>query len=229
LQELLEDLTERRTPYPSGCANQRIESLFEAAWKQEREDELYRRLPRDLCIQYSKPEEPITLTLLRRLGFYLGCPLSTLLDPERPFPLAFSFNVPENLPESLSPTPKRRALQPSAMAAAAKEFLRQAADSPPLARVASAISVSVGALRYHLPDLAQQIVAAHEHHLECLHAHQKVAAEAAVREHLRRMATERPDDLSRKRALRELRARTNFPKHLLRGLIGSMWSELRQC
>lgn len=228
LLELLADLTERARPYPAGATNERIESLFEAAWKLEREEELYRRLPRDLCIQYSKPDEPVTLTLLRRLAFYLGCPLSCLLDPDRPLPLPFSFATPDPLPKSIAALRKRRSLDPVEMLERAKRFLGETPDPPSLAQVAGAISASVGAMRYHLPELCARIVTAHEDHLEAVRSAQAVKAESAVREHLRKMSTDRPDDLSRKRALRELRATTSFPKNMLRRFIDRFWSEISQ-
>lgn len=80
LVSLVEDLAGRYEPYPAGAVNTYVDRVFEIAWANELEDALWRMLPRDECLRYASPEEPISLAVARRIAFRLEVPLAELLS-----------------------------------------------------------------------------------------------------------------------------------------------------
>lgn len=222
LVSLVEDIANRSEPYPAGAANRYVDEIFEHAWANETEDALWEMLPRDECLRYASPEEAITLPVARRIAFRLETPLVELLSGSRPVIQSFGFAYSAPLPQTMTPGRRQRT--------AGKKILRQrleaAIEGQPtpesLKGVARRIEVSVGAIRYHCPDLADLIVRRKAAFQQAAIAQKRLLAKAAVKKTIREWPpTGLP--MTKKALLRHLFPAAGLPKNLIRAEIQAQW------
>ncbi len=102
LVSLVEGIATRTLPFPVGAVNRYVDRVFDEAWAGERELALWEKLPRDECLRYSSPDEPVTLAIARRIAFRLEVPILELLDSDRPTTRSFGFAAEAPLPAHCS-------------------------------------------------------------------------------------------------------------------------------
>ncbi|MGH8603587.1 MAG: TniQ family protein [Gammaproteobacteria bacterium] len=91
LIKLIADLAHRVAPFPTRGVNRYVDQVFSEAWASQREQELWKRLPRDDCLRYASAEEPVTLAAARRIAYLLEVPISELLEGDLPSIQSFGF------------------------------------------------------------------------------------------------------------------------------------------
>lgn len=209
-------------PFPAGAVNWYVDRVFEDAWASEREVNLWAKLPRDECLRYSAPGEPITLPVARRIAHRLEVPLLELLHSDRPAVQSFGFASEAQLPGSMQGRHRPKAIDRVRLAKQLQAILADPLDLASLPVVAKRLSVSVGAIRYHCPQLAASLVQRRELFRRADAARKRSEARRAVRCALAAWPrTERA--MAKKALLRELSSETELPKNLLRVEIQAHW------
>lgn len=216
------DIATRSEPFPAGAVNWYVDRVFEDAWASEREVNLWAKLPRDECLRYSAPGEPITLPVARRIAHRLEVPLLELLHSDRPAVQSFGFASEAQLPGSMQGRHRPKAIDRVRLAKQLQAILADPLDLASLPVVAKRLSVSVGAIRYHCPQLAASLVQRRELFRRADAARKRSEARRAVRCALAAWPrTERA--MAKKALLRELCSETELPKNLLRVEIQAHW------
>ena len=205
---------------PKGGLASVVRRLFNDAWASEAERALYRRIPRDQCLRFANPDEPVTLPAARRIAGQLGVPLVDLLlgrveGCSRPIP----FSEPgggRNNPQGDSP---RRIPDPSDMKRRFAKLLRaaQARGAPlSLREAAGELGISVGGLQYRFPALCRALSESRRNALAAARMVRDERIAAAVSEAVTDAALSADQPPGRKALLRRLRHETGLPKHRLR-------------
>lgn len=219
---LVAAIASRSSPLPAGSANRYVNKVFDEAWASEREVALWAKLPRDECLRYAAPEEPITLAIARRIAFRLEVPLIEILDSDPPAIQSFAFASEAPLPSPMQPGRKSRTIDRAALAKNLKAILRGPAEPVSLPQIARQLSVSVGAIRYHCPGLAAKMVTRYLAFRQAEVSRQQSEAAEAARATIAAWAG-RLAPLTKKAVLRELLHKTGLPKNLLMAEIQSRW------
>lgn len=223
LIDLVEGIATRTAPFPSGSVNRYVDRVFAQAWASEREAALWEKLPRDECLRYAAPDEPITLPTARRIAFRLEVPILELLDAEQPTIRSFGFASESPLPPPLKPSHRTRAIDRTSLAESLVSILSSREEPGSLRQVARRLSVSVGAISYHCPDLVLQIVRRHAHFREVEAARKRSEAREAVRNAILNWPHS-GRSMAKKAILRDLRRETGLPKNLLMAEIRAQWA-----
>jgi hypothetical protein len=209
-------------PFPAGAVNRYISTLLDEAWQDERELELWRKLPRDDCIRYANAAEPISLTVARRIAYWLEVPIAELLRGEPASSRSFNFAASCPLPRSMRSAHRQGLINGPALAKQIALFLDDSADPASLREVARQLGVSVGAMRYHAPAQVLKLAERYDRHQRAVRAEKQSAVLQAVKEGVRRWFATRDYPIARKPLLRLLRKETQLPKEMLRKAIQSV-------
>lgn len=221
LLSVVEGIASRREPFPVGCVNRYVNRVFDEAWASEREMDLWKKLPRDECIRYAEPNEPITLGTARRIAFRLEVPILELLEASRPTIQSFGFAAELPLPAPMQPAKKLRYIDGEKLRTDLKRISEASATPTSLRQVARGLSVSVGAIQYHAADFAERIINAHTEFKAVQASRRRKEAVEAVHQALR--AREVEPSLSKKGLLKKLLGDTGLPKNLLLAEIKAQW------
>lgn len=206
-------------PFPTGAACRYLDRVFDEAWRHEREEELWRRVPRDDCIRYCNPEEPMTLGVARRLAYQLEIPIADFLRGVDEASQSFGFAATCPLPRSMRMVHRQGVINPTVLVKQMELFLDDGVTPVPLREVARQLGVSVGALRYHAPMLASKLVARSELYERVTQAQKDVAVVRAVLDGVRSWSVGNEYPIAKKPLLRMLRKKTGLPKEKLRKAI----------
>lgn len=194
-----------------------LRSLLDEAWHQANEDELYRILPRDECIRLSDPEAPLTLISALRIAFWLNVPLTDLLLGQlRGTNRSIFGGTNERLPAVIAPQHRRRIRSVETLATNMSCIVETSSEALPLREIAGKLGVSVGALRYHLPEQSIEVSRAYLLGRRQRHTSISMQCRASVENAIERWSSLESQPLSRKRLLITLRAETDLPKNVLR-------------
>lgn len=212
--------------YPVGGVRNVLTTIFYKAWADEHESRFWELIPRDECIGIVTGDQPVTLNTARRVAYRLGMRLSDLLAGT----VSMTSEVLDPawtavLPEEMHPQKRRRSRDKIKVLEKLRILLSQDEykNCPPaLVVVAAHIGVSVGYLHYHFPTVAKEVLEQHkvweENELRRKRLQARSAALAFLNEE--KYAFEQ---MSRKNALRVLRAETGLPKNVLREEIGAVF------
>ena len=216
------DLVHRDTPFPTGAVNRYVDQVFSEAWASERERELWDRLPRDDCLRYASPDEPVTLPAARRIAYLLEVPICELLEGDLPSIQSFGFATEQLLPEPMQPNKRG----PKVDAKAIEDYLLatlEAGTALSLRQAARDIGTTVGAMRYHFPGLVNRLSLAWNAHLAAELNRKKVRAREATFNGIQAWRQRHTKPLSRKGLLADLMRETGLPKNVLRAAIQQWW------
>lgn len=215
---LVGDIARRRGPYPACAVNRYVDQVFDEAWAFEQEVKLWEMLPRDECLRYAMPDEPITLATARRIAFHLEVPLVEILSGTKPVIRSFGFAVASSLPNTMATGSPRRKVGRAALTQRLKAHLEASHQAESLREVARHLGVSVGAIRYHCPEVAESVVRRRKAFLDAASADKRYRAKELVTAAIQSWA---PDDgpLNKKALLRRLFPKVGVPKNLLRAEI----------
>lgn len=210
---------------PEDGVRKSIEKLFDFYWSQNREDELYKVLPRDKLLSVIHNLRAVSFKVARRFAYRMGLSLYDLM----------SGNVLQatavgdeswfcSLPPSFTRASSREKHDHKAILKRARRYLRGCDTPPSLKQVARELGLSVGYLEYRFPVLSKKIVTEHSDFV----SREKLkriyrAQEAALRYFCALSLLEKP---SRKRAYKELRCETQLPKFLLKRAIQTAYSAI---
>lgn len=222
LIQLVGGIAVRSTPFSAGVVNRYVDRVFDEAWASEREMALWEKLPRDDCLRYSLPDEPITLAVARKIAFRLEVPILEMLDSDLPSIRSFGFGAESALPAPMRPGRKEKTIDRLALTRSLKEILEGSSEPISIPRVAKRLSVSVGAIRYHCPELAGRLVdrcvAFRRSEANRKQSEAFTVVKATI---LGWDATMGP--MSKKSVLRYTRLKSGLPKNLLISEIKSQW------
>lgn len=216
------DLVHRHAPFPVGGANRFIDRIFNEAWASERELDLWKKLPRDDCLRYADPDEPITLATARRIAHLLEMPISELLDGGIPTIQSFGFAAEQALPSQMQPGKRGPKVNVEAVGKKLVDVLATGAPQS-LKQVSRDAQTSVGALRYHFPDLVGRIVLNWNAHLAAERNRKRVQARDAIFNGVQTWHHRQTKPLSRKGLLADVINETGLPKEVLREAIQQFW------
>jgi len=134
----------------------------------------------------------------------------------------------EPFPESMTVKRKGTPIDRAALLLSLQAIIRQpnTGAPPALHAVAKELRTSVGALRHHFSSLCDEIVSRHERHVADAHRERMLACRREALAFVSEMSTKLGVQLSRKHALREIRAKTGLPKNPLRREIAEVFSTL---
>lgn len=225
LVELVGEIAVASGPFPAGAACRYLNRVFDEAWQHEREDELWSRVPRDDCIRYCNPEEPMTLGVARKIAYRLEIPLSALLHGVDGTSRSFGFAATCPLPRSMRAVHRQGVINAPILVKQMELFLDDGTAPIPLREVGRRLGVSVGALHYHAPALAAKLVARYETHRRREQAEKDTAVVRAVLDGVRSWSRENPIPIAKKPLLRMLRKKTGLPKEKLRKAIRRLLSD----
>lgn len=223
LVSLVEGIAIRSAPFPAGAPNRYVDRVFDEAWAGQRELALWEKLPRDECLRYSSPDEPITLSIARRIAFRLEVPILELLDSDHPTIRSFGFAAEVQLPAPLQPGRKVRTIDKRLLAKELKSILEGPLEPISMPNVARRLSVSIGAIRYHCPNLAEKLAERCIAFKKAEADRKRAEATGAVRAALLGWPTQQTP-LTKKAVLRRLRQETGLPKNLLIAEILAQWA-----
>lgn len=206
-------------PFPAGAACRYLNRLFDEAWRHEREDEFWSKVPRDDCIRYCNPEEPMTLAVARKLAYQLEIPIADFLRNVDGVSQSFGFAASCPLPRSMRAVHRQGVINAPILVKQMGLFLDDEATPVSLREIARQLGVSVGALRYHAPGLTAKLVARHERHRRRTQAQKDLAVVRAVLDGARTWSASNVIPIAKKPLLRMLRKKTGLPKEKLRKAI----------
>ncbi|WP_225737584.1 TetR/AcrR family transcriptional regulator [Dyella acidiphila] len=206
-------------PFQVGAACRYLNRVFDEAWQHEKEGELWNRVPRDDCIRYCNPEEPMTLGVVRRLAYQLEIPIADFLRGVDGANQSFGFAATCPLPRSMRAAHRQGVIDAPILVKQMELFLDDGVTPVSLREVARQLGVSVGALRYHAPMLASKLVARSEQYRRTIHTQKDTAVVRAVLDGVRSWSVGSVSPIAKKPLLRMLRNQTGLPKEKLRKAI----------
>ncbi|WP_442682518.1 TniQ family protein [Stenotrophomonas sp. JC08] len=216
------DLAHRHIPFPIGAANRFIDQIFNEAWASQREQDLWKKLPRDDCLRYANPDEPITLPTARRIAYLLEMPISELLDGGTPTVQSFGFAAEQPLPAPMEPGKRGPKVKVEALGKTLMEALATGAPRS-LEQISRDSETTVGAMRYHYPDLVRRLALNWNAHLAAERNRKRAQAREATFNGIQTWHQRQTKPLSRKGLLAELIRETGLPKEVLRQAIQQFW------
>jgi hypothetical protein len=221
LVSLVGELAVAREPFPAVAASRFIAGLFDEAWQAGTEGDLWRKLPRDECLRYCNPTEPITLLAARRLAFRLGVPIAELLRGGRSTNRSFNLAASCPLPGFMRCVHRANKIDGAALVRQLAAFLD--ADQKPhsLREVGRQLRVSVGAMRYHAPTLVAALAKRHLQHQRAYQEAQNLMVTNMVNAKIHSWSALDGGPVTKKALLRAMRAETGLPKEKLRRAIQS--------
>lgn len=225
LVDLVDAIATAHAPFPPSAVNSYIARVFDDAWSNRREHELWRRLPRDECLQYMNDGEPISLNVARRLAYRLELPLSELLRGGIRSSQSFGFSITEPLPSTLQSAHRNGRINAVILAKQIRLLLDDSSKIMSVREVAREIGVSVGAMRYHEPNLVREIAARYVGHRRSIRLEKNALARRAVLEHVQVWHALDTAPIAKKRLLKLLMGTTRLPKEVLRRAIKEVLRE----
>jgi len=216
---LVSEIAVASGPVPAGAACRYLNRVFDEAWRHVREEELWNKVPRDDCIRYCNPEEPMTMGVARRLAYQLEIPIADFLRGVDGTSQSFGFAATCPLPRSMRAVHRQGVINAPVLVKQMELFLDDGVTPVPLREVARQLGVSVGALRYHAPMLASKLVARSEQYRRTTQAQKEVAVVQAVLDGVRSWSAGNATPIAKKPLLRMLRKKTGLPKEKLRKAI----------
>lgn len=153
--------------FPKGSVARFVGELFNRAWANEAEGQLYKLLPRDECLRIATGEARITLVAAMRISHRLRVPLVDLLAGE-----VAGTNLAIHLESESSPTPLapiRRSRLPSETSTAVRlrnvlQGYRTRNEFPSPLQVARELRISIDALREKFPVEANRVARDYLHY-----------------------------------------------------------------
>ena len=221
--DLIEHIaTHPGTRFPRSGVSRVIAQLLHEAWEIEAEAELFRLLPRDECVRFANPSEPITLLSAMRIAYWLHLPVSQLLlgrldGTSRS--LLISAN--QRLPRQISHGTRKRICAPEDFDGQINARIDGMSGQmvPSLRQLAREFGVSVGGLRYRYPELLGRAANA----FRTYRIEQREAVDQQIRDCVANSVlgptANGETRLSRKALLREIRAKSGLPKNRVRRAI----------
>ena len=206
-------------PFPAREANRYIAHRFEESWRQEREQELWKKLPRDECLRYQVDGEPITLAVARRLAYRLEIPIADLLRGGATSNRAFGFATAVPLPSSMRSAHRNGLIDSAVLAKQLRLLLDPASEPLSLREIARRLHVSVGAMRYHAPLPVAKLAERYKRHLRAVHLEKQSTAVRAVLDGIREWHLNESGPIANKTLLKRLMKTTGLPKEVLRKAI----------
>jgi hypothetical protein len=222
LIRLVGDIAHRDIPFPTGAANRFIDRIFSEAWASQREQELWNKLPRDDCLRYADPAEPITLPTARRIAYLLEMPISELLDGDCPTIQSFGFAAEQPLPTHMEPGKRGPKVDVKALGSKLMEVLKTGVPHS-LEQISRDNETTVGAMRYHFPTLVRRLALNWKAHLVAERNRKKTQAREATFKGIQTWHQRHSKPLSRKGLLADLIKETGLPKEVLRQAIQQFW------
>lgn len=222
LIRLVGDIAHRDIPFPTGAANRFIDRIFSEAWASQREQELWNKLPRDDCLRYADPDEPITLPTARRIAYLLEMPISELLDGDCPTIQSFGFAAEQPLPTHMEPGKRGPKVDVEALGNKLMEVLETGVPHS-LEQISRDNETTVGAMRYHFPTLVRRLALNWKAHLVAERNRKKTQAREATFKGIQTWHQRHSKPLSRKGLLADLIKETGLPKEVLRQAIQQFW------
>ena len=229
LTELV-DLISRNSDleFPEDGVRKVVSHLFDRAWHNQEEKELWEIIPRDECISIDTGHKPITLTIARRIAYRLGIKLTDLLSGTIDmFGPQLDPSWSNSLPLEIKPKKRRKLHNREQLHESIVKILDEAKahNPPPLRVVAEKIGVSTDCIRYQFPAVAQKIVEKHKHWREA----EQVRKRRQARAEAFRYFTDKSSGgigRSRKSAYKKIREETGLPKFLLKSEINEVYNML---
>lgn len=216
------------TRFPRSAISRVIEQLLHEAWEIEAEAELFRLLPRDECVRFANPSEPITLLSAMRIAYWLHLPISQLLLGQLDgTSRSLLLSAKERLPRQISHGSRKRIRAPDDFA----DRLEARIDGsngevvPSLRELARDFGVSVGGLRYRYPELLERAASAVRNYRAEMRKAMDQEIRNCVSESVLRSAANGGACLSRKALLRQIRAKSDLPKNRVRHAIAEELSK----
>ena len=219
LVDLVGEVASATQPFPAGEANRYIAHRFEEAWRQEREQELWKKLPRDECLRFQVDGEPITLAVARRLAFRLEIPIADLLRGGATSNRAFGFATAAPLPASMRSAHRNGSIDSAVLVKQLRLLLDPASEPLSLRKIAQRLHVSVGAMRYHAPLPVAKLAERYKRHLRAIRVEKQSAAVGAVVDGIRKWHLNETAPIANKTLLKRLMKTTGLPKEVLRKAI----------
>jgi hypothetical protein len=219
LVSLVGEIAVAKERFPPGAASHFIAAVFDEAWRAGQEGDLWRKLPRDDCIRYCEPSEPITLSAARRLAFRLEVPIAELLRGGSSTSRSFNFAASCPLPMSMRYVHRGNKIDSAALVRQLAVFLDAGQEPQSLREVGRQLRVSVGAMRYHAPTLVAKLAKRYLQSRRTGQETQNLAVTNAVDAKIRSWPAGGGFPMAKKSLLRVLRADTGLPKEKLRRAI----------
>ncbi|WP_249352226.1 MULTISPECIES: hypothetical protein [unclassified Rudaea] len=193
-----------------------LRRLLDEPWEDCSEEVLY-ILPRDACVRFADPTEPLTLISALRIAFWLNVPLvDLLLGRLQGTNKSILRGMKEALPDVIAPQRRRRIRSIQVLANEATRIIETASEALSLTEVARKLGVSAGALRYHLPKQSSEIIQTYQLSRRRRRASTSTQCRSNVRKTIARWSQVEDRPFSKKALLSSVRARTGLPKNLLR-------------
>lgn len=219
LLNLFDDLAGREpNSLPINGVQMSLDKLFDHYWRQDRESELYRVLPRDKLLCAIHGLRPISLKLTRRFAYRMGLSLFDIMSGNAVQTTAVSNSTWFcSLPPSFTRASPREKRDHKSTLKRIRRHIETCDHPPSLKQVAKATNVSVGYLEYRYPVLTKKVVSEYTEYVtrEKLIRRYK-AQEAALKYFCDGGAL---GTVSRKKAYKDLRRETQLPKFLLKRAI----------
>ena len=219
LVDLVGEIACATQPFPAGEANRYIAHRLEEAWRQEREQELWKKLPRDECLRYQVDGEPITLAVARRLAYRLEIPIADLLRGGATSNRTFGFATAVPLPMSMQSAHRNGSIDSAVLVKQLRLLLDPASEPLSLREIARRLNVSVGAMRYHAPLPVAKLAERYKRHQRIVRLEKQSAAARAVLDGIRKWHLDETAPIGNKALLKQLMKNTGLPKEVLRKAI----------
>jgi hypothetical protein len=169
--------------------------------------------------------EPISLNVARRLAYRLELPLANLLHGGIQSSKSFGFSITEPLPPTLQSAHRNGRINSVILAKQIRLLLDDNSKVMSVREVAREIGVSVGAMRYHEPNLVREIAGRYLGYRRSIRLEKDVMAKRAVLEHMRCWQSFDTAPIAKKRLLKLLMRTTRLPKEVLRRAIKEVLRE----
>ncbi|MEZ5506445.1 MAG: TniQ family protein [Gammaproteobacteria bacterium] len=219
LVTLFDDLAGREPNFlPVNGVQLSLEKLFDYYWSQDRENELYRVLPRDKLLSAIHGTRPISLKLTRRFAYCMGLSLFDIMSGNAVQTTAVN-NLTWfcSLPPSFIRAATREKRDHKATLKRIRRYIEKCEIPPSLKQVAKETGLSVGYIEYRYPVLTKTIVNEHANHV----TREKLIRRYKAQEAALKYFCDAPvlSVVSRKKAYKDLRRDTGLPKFLLKSAI----------
>ena len=211
--------------FPENAIKKVITHEFNKAWDSNTEDDLWKIIPKDECIGISEGNIPMTIKRARVLAYRFGVDLSDLLCGDiSNSPAMLNPDWSSNLPDEIKPIKRKKAQDKDIVLSKVHLAMSLNKDSPkPLRYYANHAGVSVGYLHYNFSILSNRIISVY---MDWKEEEKRRKAHEAYDEALKMVTgyDGPPLEFSKKGALKNIRAKTDLPKDVVRKAINDVYS-----
>lgn len=200
---------------------QSLDHIFDYYWRAGREAEFYQLLSRDQLLSVIHFQRTLCLNDARKVAFGLGVSLYVLISgnaAQVTQVLDFDHFCP--FPPSFMETSSKFKRDHRAILKKLARLLKSKGEPLSLKATAAALDVSVGYLRYRVPEQVRQVVDRHQAFIEEKKLKNKRLAQSKA---LAYFAGSAENLVSRKQAYRVIREETGLPKWMLKDAIRSAY------